>query len=446
MVTDNDGSADTLIEARWIIPATADKAVLDDHSLVIRDGRIVDILPTATARARYQAEQHLALPEHALIPGLVNAHGHSAMTLMRGIADDLPLETWLQSHIWPLEGHWMSESFVTDGTQLAIAEMICGGTTCYADMYFFPDCSARAAVQAGIRTQLCAPILDMPTVWASDADEYINKAARLHDEYRHSDMISVAFGPHAPYTVSDAPLRRVATLADELDIPVHMHVHETAREVSDSVAADGRRPLQRLSDAGLMNPHLVCVHVTQLLEEELGQLADCGVHAVHCPESNLKLASGFCGVDRLLRHGINVALGTDGAASNNDLDMIGEMRSAALLAKAVADDASALPAHQVLRMATINGARAMGLEDRIGTLETGKFADVAAIDLSGINNLPVYDPVSQIVYSSHARQVRHVWIGGRQVLRDGDPCTLDLGAIREHTRAWQQRLAEDDRQ
>jgi len=362
------------------------------------------------------------------------------MTLLRGIADDLPLQTWLQDHIWPLEGDWVSEEFVRHGSQLAMAEMLRGGTTCFADMYFFPEAVAKAATQAGIRVQLASPVFDFPSAWGRDADDYISKATRLHDEYRNSQLVSLAFGPHAPYTVSDRPLERLVMLAEELDIPIHMHIHETAREVEDALRDSGRRPLQRLRDLDLPGPRLLAVHATCLNDEEVELLAGTGSHVVHCPQSNLKLASGFCEVQRLLDAGINVALGTDGAASNNDLDMFAEMQSAALLAKAVSGDASALPAHQALRMATINGARAMGLDERLGTLEPGKQADICAVHLDTVNAWPVYNPVSQLVYSTRADQVSDVWISGERVLSEGRHSTINIPALREHVMRWRDRL------
>lgn len=435
---------DTIIHARWIIPATADRAILEDHSLLIEDGVISAIVPRAQA-LRCQARQTVTLDTHALIPGLVNAHGHAGMTLLRGVADDLPLHTWLQEHIWPLENQWISEEFVLHGSQLAMAEMLSGGTTCFADMYYFPDVVARAATQARIRVQLAAPIFDFPTAWGRDADDYISKATRLHDEYRNSRLVSIAFGPHAPYTVSDAPLKRIVMLAEELDIPIHMHIHETAQEIGDALQNSGKRPLARLEALGLPGPRLIAVHATQLEPGEIDRLAETGTHVVHCPQSNLKLASGFCPVQQLMQAGVNVALGTDGASSNNDLDMLAEMQTAALLAKTVAGDASALPAYEALRMATINGARAMGLDSRIGTLEAGKQADICAVDLDTLNALPVYNPVSQLVYSTRADQVTDVWVSGARVLKDRQIQTINIPALRQHLTQWRQRLASTGR-
>ena len=436
----NPTEIDLLIHARWVIPVSGEQTVLDAHCVVINAGLIVEILPSDQALQLYRGRDELELANHILMPGLINTHGHAAMSLLRGAADDMALHTWLHEYIWPLEERWVSEEFVYQGTQLAIAEMLLSGTTCFADMYFFPDAAARAAKEAGIRAQLAAPVLDFPTVWASDAEEYIRKATELHDTYRNDPLISVAFGPHAPYTVSDAPLRKIATLAEEMDVPIHIHVHETALEVADAVAASGKRPLQRLADLGLISPRLLCIHATQLTDDEIALLAESGASVVHCPESNLKLASGFCPIGKLAKAGVNIALGTDGPASNNDLDMFSEMHTAALLAKAVAGDASVIPAWQALRIATINGAKALGLDDRIGSLEAGKFADIVAVDMQAINAIPVYQPLSHLAYSTSSSQVSHVWVAGRLLVDNRQLITLNLDSLRAQTSAWQRRI------
>ncbi len=431
---------DTLIHARWVIPIEPDGVVLEHHSIAIHDGRIVAVVPHAEARAHYRAEAVHQLEQHALIPGLINTHTHAAMTLMRGLADDLPLMTWLQEHIWPAEQQWVNEEFVHDGTQLAMAEMLRGGTTYFNDMYYFPDVSARAASAAGMRSTVGLIVLDFPTAWASNSDEYLSKGLELYDQYRNDPLIRTAFAPHAPYTVSDEPLSRIQTYVNELEIPVHMHVHETAGEVQQCVAERGVRPLQRLDQLGLISPTLLAVHMTQLIDGEIDLVALRGAHVVHCPESNLKLASGFCPVQRLLDAGINVALGTDGAASNNDLDMFGEMRSAAMLAKAVAGDAGALPAMQALRMATLNGAKALGIDELVGSLLPGKAADVVAVDLSSIETQPLYHPVSQLIYACGRDKVSDVWINGQQVLNGRRLTTLDENAVLARAQDWQGRI------
>ena len=435
---------DTLITARWIVPIEPRGTLLEDHALAVADGRIVALLPRAEAEARYAAQTRHDFPRHALLPGLVNARTHAAMTLLRGLADDLPLMTWLQEHVWPAEARWVSEEFVRDGTRHAVAEMLRSGTTCFNDMYFFPDVTARTASAAGIRAVVGLIAIDFPTVWAGGADEYLDKGLAVHDEFRHDALVRTAFAPHAPYTVSDGPLERIRVLADELDIPVHMHVHETAHEVAESLRQHGLRPLARLDRLGLLSPSLLAVHMTQLDDAEIERVADAGVRVAHCPESNLKLASGFCPVQRLLDVGVTVALGTDGAASNNDLDLLGELRTAALLAKAVAGDASALPASRALEMATLDGARALGWDDEIGSLVPGKAADVIAVDLGGIETEPLYHPLSQLVYALDRGRVSDVWVGGQHLLRGRRLTTLDEAEILDAARRWGARIGASD--
>jgi 5-methylthioadenosine/S-adenosylhomocysteine deaminase len=444
MSNTNAVEADLVIHASWIIPCAQSDMVYRDACLAIADGIILGICSSASAEQQFRAAKNLHLDGQALIPGLINTHGHAAMALFRGIADDLPLQAWLEQYIWPMEAKFVTEHFVYQGTQLAIAEMIRSGTTCFADMYFFPEASARAATEAGIRVQLAAPIIDFPNPWSANADEAILKTTQLHDAWRNSELVSTAFGPHAPYTVSDEPLKRIAILAEELDLPIHMHVHETEFEVEQSVKNSGQRPIQHLHDLGILSPRLICVHATQLNENDLDLLQETGCHVAHCPESNLKLASGFCPVDTLHRRGINVSLGTDGAASNNDLDMFSEMRTAALLAKAVSKDASALPAYKALRMATIDGARALGLDRMIGSLEPGKRADITAIQLNELNTVPIHNPVSQLVYSTQASQVSHVWVNGRQLLNNGELTTINRRNLIEMAHHWQNALENSE--
>jgi len=363
------------------------------------------------------------------------------MSLFKGMADDLPLMDWLNNHIWPAEQKWVTEEFVQDGSELAIAEMLRSGTTCFNDMYFFPDITARVARDAGIRACVGLIVVDFPTVWAQHAEEYIEKGLDLRDKYRTSSLIHTPFAPHAPFTVSDEPLQKIRVLADEMDLPVHIHVHETAHGVDEALKTTGKRRLQRLNELGLVSPNLVAVHMTQLTDDEITLLAQSGSHIVHCPESNLKLASGFCPVQKLLDAGINLALGTDSSASNNDLDMLGEMRTAALLAKGVAMDATALSAEQTLRMATINGAKALGLDQHIGSLEKGKYADIVAIDFDTLESTPVYHPVSHIIYSCNRNQVSDVWIAGKHLLKDRALTTLDEQKILRKTAVWNDKIS-----
>jgi len=432
---------DTLLHARWIIPIEPESVTYDYHSLVIDKGLIIDLLPTAQAKQKYQATQAEEFLDHALLPGLINCHTHAAMSLMRGIADDLPLMEWLQHHIWPLEKQWMNAEFVKDGSDLAIAEMILGGTTCFNDMYFFPEVTAQQAIQAGIRIKVGLVVIDFPTAWAQTGAEYIEKCLALHEKLRLSELCTTAFAPHAPYSVSDAAFKEIKKWSEQLELPIHIHLHETLHEVESAVAHNGITPLQRLQDMGLVNASLIAVHMTQLSDAEIEQLAKAGAHIVHCPESNLKLASGFSPIAHCLAAGINVALGTDGAASNNDLDMFGEMRTAALLAKAVSGDATAVSATVALQMATINGAKALGLDEVCGSLRIGKAADVIAIDLSYLETQPLYCPVSQIVYAASRQQVSDVWVAGQRLLKQRQLTTIDKAALLVRVAKWQERLA-----
>ena len=432
---------DSIIHATWIASVDDKNAVLLNYSIVIHDGRIHDLQPKQDILDKYTSDVEINLDNQLLIPGLINTHTHSPMSLMRGLADDLHLMDWLNNHIWPTEQKHVSAEFVFDGSLLACAEMIRSGTTCFNDMYFFPEETARAVEHSGMRAKLGLILIDFPSAWAKDADEYLSKGIELHDQLHNNSLISTAFAPHAPYTVSDEPLKRISTYAEELDIPIHMHIHEIADEVEKAVSQTGKRPLERLNELGLMSPRLLAVHMTQLTDDEINLVAETGAHVLHCPESNLKLASGFCPIYKLQQAGINVALGTDSAASNNDLDMIAEMRTAALLAKAVANNASAMPAEDVLRMATINAAKALGLDSEIGSLEIGKSADITAVDLSGIENQPVYDPVSQLIYSAGRENVSNVWVAGNHLLKDRELTTLDEKAILEKAAYWQEKIS-----
>ncbi len=435
-------STDLVIFARWIVPVEPAGQVLEDHALVMRAGRITALLPAADARQQFPDLPGIQRPNHLLIPGLINTHTHLPMTLFRGLADDLPLQTWLQEHIWPAEQRWVSPEFVRDGCELAALEMIRGGTTCANEMYFFPDVAAEAAIDHGLRAVVGMILIDQPTLWAQNIDDYFAKGLAVHDRFKGNDLVTTSFAPHAPYSVGDDALAHLRVLADELERPIHMHVHETAGEVEQAVAATGERPLARLDRLGLISPLMAAVHMTTLEDAEIDLLAERGASVVHCPESNLKLASGYCPVAKLMSAGINVALGTDGASSNNDLDMISEMRSTALLAKAVADDAAAVSAADALGMATLNGARALGMADEIGSLLPGKRADLTCIDLSHPATQPVHNPLSQLVYAASRDQVSDVWINGEVLLCDGEFTRAQPADIYARGHAWAKRLAD----
>lgn len=431
--------ADLRINARWVIPMTsASSNVLEHQAVFVHNGRVLAVEDAATSTR--EAAQTIDLPNQVLLPGYINAHGHAAMSLFRGLADDKALMTWLQEHIWPAEGRWVDHEFVRDGTQLAIAEMLQTGTTTFADMYFYPAAAVESVLATGIRHVSFTPVMDFPTNFAQNADDYIQKALTVRDQYKHLPLLTFGFGPHAPYTVSDGPLREIMTLADQLDTPVQIHLQETAFEVAQSLEQFGCRPTQRLAELGFMTERVSCVHMTQISAEDIAILQRSGASVVHCPQSNLKLASGFCPSAQLLQAGINVAIGTDGAASNNDLNLQSELQTAALLAKAVAGDAAAVPAAQALYMATMGGAKALGIDEHTGSLESGKWADLQAVDLSGLAQQPLYDPVSQLVYTGSSQAVTHVWVAGKLLLAQGQFTHLDADKIRHNAAHWGQRI------
>ncbi|MBK8745248.1 TRZ/ATZ family hydrolase [Propionivibrio sp.] len=410
---------DLLIEARWIIPVEPANVVLENYAVAVNNGRIVAILQQAEANTRFAPRQRKHLANHILIPGLVNLHTHAAMTLLRGLADDLPLMEWLHNHIWPAEEKHVSAQFVHDGTRIACAEMLRGGTTCFNDMYFFPEATAKAALAAGMRAAIGLITLDFPTPYAADADDYLTKGLSVRDLLRDEPLLSFCLAPHAPYSVSDSNFRRVLTLAEQCDLPIHLHLHETAQEVAESVQRIGIRPVERLHRLGLLGPALIGAHGIYLNADEMALLAQYGCSIAHCPSSNLKLASGIAPIAALAKQGVNLGLGTDGAASNNRLDMFQELRLAALLAKGHSGQADAVGAHLALHMATLGGAQALGLEAIIGSIKTGKAADLCAININDIGLIPCYDPASLLVYSAGREHVSDVWVAGQIRVANG---------------------------
>jgi len=435
---------DLLLEPDWLLPIVPAGIVHEGWSLAIAGGRIDALGPREVMRRQYPARERLSLPHHVLMPGLVNAHGHLAMTLLRGLAEDLPLETWLRERIWPIEARAVSEAFVADGTALALLEMIRSGTTMSSDMYFFPERSAAVARQARVRAQICFPIISHPNVWSSSAADGLHKGLALYDEYRGDPLVRIAFGPHSTYSVDAVDLERTLTFADELEAPIQIHLHESGHEVETARLASGQTPITSLDAMGFLMPRLQAVHVTELHDGDLNRLASRGVGVVHCPHSNLKLGTGFCAVDRLLAAGIAVGLGTDGAASNNSLDLFAELRTATLLAKALTRDATALPAHRALAMATIGGATVLGMDREIGSLEVGKSADVIAVDLSGAGAVPVHRPEIALVHGFAGSWVRDVWVAGERILANGSVLTLDEQDILHRATHWAERIGRSD--
>jgi 5-methylthioadenosine/S-adenosylhomocysteine deaminase len=433
---------DTLIDARWIVPVEPAGQILSRHSIAITAGKIREILPTPEADSKYAARRHLRLADHLLIPGLINLHTHAAMTLLRGLADDLPLMEWLNNHIWPTETRHVSPDFVFDGTRIACAEMLRGGVTCFSDMYFFPEAAARAALAAKMRAAAGLIVIEFPSAYASDADDYLTKGLAMRDEFRGEALLSYTLAPHAPYTISDRTFRKVLTYAEQLDLPIHIHLHETRDEIETSLSQHGMRPIERLEKLGVLGPSLIAVHAVHLTPDEIRLLAKRGCHVAHCPASNLKLGSGIGPVVEKLERNVNVGIGTDGAASNNRLDMFAEMRLAALLAKGQSHHAAAVPAFDALQMATLNPARALGLDHLIGSLKPGKAADIVAVNLTSVETTPCFNPISNLVYAAGREHVTHVWVNGELLLEERRLTTLDVRELAAKASFWQEKIAE----
>ena len=431
---------DLVIEARWLVPVDPAEAVLENYAVAVNHGRILDLLPQSEVETRYSPRQHKRLDQHVLIPGLVNLHTHAAMTLLRGLADDRPLMEWLQHHIWPAEAQHVSAQFVHDGTRLACAEMLRGGITCFNDMYFFPGAAADAALAAGIRAAIGLITVDFPSNYAADADDYLAKGLAVRDQRLDEPLLSFCLAPHAPYTVGERSFTRVLTLAEQIELPIHLHLHETAHEINDSMENFGMRPIERIRRLGLLSPALIAVHAVHVNAEEIELLAQHGCSVAHCPSSNLKLASGIAPISTLSAKGINIGLGTDGAASNNRLDLFQEMRLAALLAKEESGRADAIDAHRVLHMATLGGARALGLEGDIGSITVGKYADLCAVSLNDIALAPCYDPVSHLTYAVGREHVSDVWVAGRIRVENGQLVENNAPGLIKLALLWQNKI------
>ncbi len=431
----------TCLHPQWLIPVEPHATVLRQHALVMTDDKISALMPSAQAYQQHADAEHIVLDKHALLPGFVNLHAHSAMCLLRGLADDLSLMDWLNHHIWPAEKQHVSDEFVFDGSVQAMAEMIRGGTTTVNDMYFYHQAVARAGVHSGMRTVVGCSILEFPTGYANDADDYLQKAIEAYQAFAGQNGVDFRLAPHAPYTVADATFKKIVALSDQYDLGLHCHIHETQDEVAESVKLHGVRPLQRLHNLGLLSSKLIAAHVVHASDEEIVLLQKTGVHIAHNPASNLKLASGFARIHDMQNAGINVGIGTDGSASNNKLDLLGDVRMAALLSKAESGNPTALNAAAALEMATLSGARALGMGDRIGSLVAGKQADIIAIDLSALETQPVYDPISQIIYAAGREQVSHVWVNGRCLMKNRELTTMQIHALEDKARWWQARIA-----
>lgn len=432
--------ADLMVCPRWMIPVEPYGVVLEDHALIINSGEIIDLLPRETAIQRYAAGTIETLPDHVLMPGLVNTHTHAGMTLMRGIADDQPLKTWLEEWVWPLENRWVSTEMVRDGTLLACAEMLLSGITTFNDMYFFPEAAAEAVDQSGMRASLGILAFEVPTAYGHGADDYLSRGLSTRDALRNHPRLSFMLAPHAPYTVSDATFNKVATLAAQTGLGIHIHVHETQQEVAESLSQYGERPLERLERLGILGPQTLAVHAVALNDGDVALMARNNVHMAHCPTANLKLGSGIAPTSQLQAAGINIGLGTDGAAGNNRLDLLSEARLAGLLAKGTQQDPGLFPAHRLIYMATLGGASAIGLQEQIGSLKIGKRADLCAIALDSPATLPVFDPASQIIHCAGRDQVTHVWVDGRCVVKKKHLTEISHGEIYAKAKTWENRF------
>lgn len=435
-----------LLSPEWIAPVAPDPVVLQGHGVLVCDGAIEALAPLDALREQHPDTSLLPLPGHLLTPGFINLHTHAAMSLLRGIGDDLPLERWLRERIWPAEKALVSPTFVHDGALLAGVEMVMGGTTCFNDMYFFPEAALQAALELGMRSVHGIVVVGFPTAYASTASEYLRKGFALRDAMRDEPLASFCIAPHAPYTAGDETLSKVATLAQETGLPVHIHLHETLGEIQESLSTHGVRPFERLMRLGLVGPELIAVHGVHLDEAEILQMARCGATVAHCPHSNLKLGSGIAPISRMRDAGLRVGIGTDGSASNNRLDLLGEARTATLLAKGSSGDAGTWPASEVLRAMTLDAATALGLQDRIGSIEPGKRADLVAIDLSAAELQPVYDPIGQLVYAAGRQHVHHVWVDGKPVVWKrqlaGERAAQAASDALGRTSVWQNRFGE----
>jgi 5-methylthioadenosine/S-adenosylhomocysteine deaminase len=424
---------DLLIVARWVVPVAPAGTVLENYAVAIDNGRIRALLP-ATQAAGIAARQTVRLDEHVLLPGLVNAHNQTPLALLRGLTAELPPHSSAEEVLEPLERQWLGPAFAHDGSQLAIAEMLLSGTTCFSDTYFFPEIIARAAQDAGLRAQLHFPVSDRPNAWSTGSDESIHKGLQLFDEFKHSALIGIGFGPHAPHLLDDAPLARVAMLAAELDASIQLPVH-AGRGEFEGVGAE--RPLARLQRLGLLGPRTLCVQAIALDAADIALLAHNNSHVVYCPEADTQRLGSPAPLPQLLAAGINVALGTDSAFAGNGLDLFGAIRGAALLARA---GGGTLPAHVALHLATLGGARALGLDEHIGSLEVGKAADIIAVDMSGLDTQPLYQPLPQLLYTNSGSRVSHSWVAGRALLENRRLTTLDAGELRARSASWQQKI------
>ena len=420
---------DLVVAGGIVLTADQDWNIYDPGAVAVDGGAIVGLGPREEVEQAYRGRERIDASGRLIMPGLINAHTHAPMTLFRGIADDLPLETWLHKYIWPAEAKWLSPDFVRLGTQLAAAEMIRSGTVLFCDMYFFEDDIAEVCQEAGLRVVVGGALVDFPNANYKTPEEGLKYSEDLLRKWDNDSLVVPSIQPHSPYAASSGLMQQGKALADQYGAPYLLHVSETQSEVRESIEKYGRTPVGRLADLGVLGPTTVAIHGVHLTDEDIQLLARYQAGVAHCPESQMKLASGFTPVPKLLEAGVKVGLGTDGAASNNDLDMFGEMGTAAKVHKVITGDPTAMPARQALSMATLEAARVLGLDDRLGSLEVGKRGDIIILDLDVPHMVPMYNVTSHLVYAAHSSDVRTVIIDGRVVMRDRELLTLDEGDI-----------------
>ncbi|MDA1134262.1 MAG: TRZ/ATZ family hydrolase [Proteobacteria bacterium] len=432
---------DLIITPRWIFSAI-DSVVLEKTSIVVDNGNILELIPNEIIEQKYAAKASFNLTDHLLLPGLINSHTHAAMSLFKGYADDLTLQSWLTDRIWPAEKKYVDEKFVTEGSKLAIAEMIQSGITTFNDMYFYPQQTAEVAVKIGMRANLGMVLLEFPTNYASDPDDYLTKGLAFRDLFREEGLISTSLAPHAPYSVSDESFLKINTYAQELDLKIHVHLHETTTEIEDSLKQYGLTPIQRLDALGVLGPHISAAHCVHLTNTDLDILAKNNMCVIYNPTSNLKLGSGIANIKGMIERDICIAIGTDGSASNNRLDILNELNIALLINKGVNHQADFMNPAELIKMATLNGAKSIGMEGRLGSLEKGKCADLIAVNMSSLEMKPIYDPLSSLLYSGNRSMVSHVWIGGNMQMKERALINIDVDELLNGLGAWQQKISQ----
>ena len=431
---------DILIKHGLVLTMNPNLDVIPDGAVAIKGNKIVDVGPTDRLRSTYEVETAIDATNKLVLPGLINTHTHAPMTILRGIADDLPLMEWLEHHIWPVERKFMDADTVYLGAMLACIELLQSGTTTFVDMYFFEDKVAEAATRAGIRCVVSEVLIDFPTPCNPTPEGAIKYTKWLMDKWRDHPLITVAVSAHAPYSCSKPVLQHAAKLASEANVPLLIHLSETKDEVKRITQQHGMSPVEYLASIGFLGPNVIAIHCVHLSQHDIELLARHRVSVSHNPESNMKLASGIAPVPQLLSAGINVGLGTDGTASNNNLDMFGEMDTAAKLHKVISGDPTVMDAKTVVKMATCMGAKVIGMDDKIGSIEKGKLADIIIVDLNRPHLTPMYDPYSHLVYSARADDVEVVIINGKLVLRDRKLLTIDIDDVLQQVRVIASRI------